>query len=207
MGTYLFMKPVLQAISSGRFFHRGFAGALRVVAVIVALAGLAGWVAGWKLISKLEATQIVGGVIFQLLFLVAVYMVVHTLLIRARDIADLGESDFTVIPIASILLKLIGEIYACFNVAIAVGGGIFIWFAGSDARYILRDVAPLAPSFGGASFAGGVLFMVGGVLGAFVALVFFYLLSELVVAVVDIAKNVKVTRQIAERYDKSNATA
>ena len=205
MKKYLFMRPALQLISQGKLFSRVFAIILRVLAILIAIAGLVGFVSGWRLASKLPAVGILGLIVFQLLFVVAIYMVVHTLFIRASEIAQLPEAEFTIIPIVSIFLRLIGEVYACFVSVIAVAGGIFIWFAGRNAWYLLKDIAPFIPfsGLGGTSFIGGIIFMVSGVLIAFFTLVFFYLLSELIVVLVDIAKNTKITRQITEQYDKT----
>lgn len=45
--------------------------------------------------------------------------------------------------------------------------------------------------FGGVSFTGGVIFIVSGLLLVFFELVFFYLLSEPTIVVVEIARNTK----------------
>jgi hypothetical protein len=150
------------------------------------------WITVWKSISEFSAEAIVGIIIFQLLFVIAVYMVVHILLIRAGNINALPDSEYTVIPIVSITLKLFGEIYASFVTVISVAGGILTWFIGSSAFYMIKKSAPLVPSYGsGEGFVGGLVFMVGGLFSAFVGLVLFYFLAEAVVVLVDIAKNIK----------------
>jgi len=209
MEKYLFMKSALGLISQGGFFSRVVAIGLRVIAVVVALAGLVIFVMAWKMVFQLPAAGVLGGIIYQLLFVVAIYMVVHTLIIRANDIARLQPAEFIVIPIASIFLKLMGEIYACLAGVFAVGAGILTWFAGEDSFYMLRNILPFIPflRFGGATFLGGLMVIVGGVLAAFFALMFFYLLSESIVVMVDLAKNTRITRQIAEQYDKARTIA
>ena len=133
-------------------------------------------------------------------------MVVHTIFIRAGDISALPDSDYTVIPIVSIALKLCGEIYACFSVVVAIAGGILIWFIGGNAFYFIRKSSPLyaGAGFGGynSDFLGGLMFMVGGWLVAFLVLVIFYFFAETVVVMADIAKNTKITREVAEQYIK-----
>jgi hypothetical protein len=201
---YFFMKSVLQLISQGEFFRNAFAVALRILAGVVIIVGLVGWISVWKFVARAPLEAILGIIIFQLLFVIAIYMVVHTLFIRARDIAELPDADFTVMPIASIALKLIGEIYACFATVISVGGGILIWFVGGSAFSLIRESTPFVPSFGGGQgFLAGLLFIASGLLVAFLVLVFFYFLAEAVVVMTDIAKNIKITRQIAEQYGRS----
>jgi hypothetical protein len=200
---YFFMTAVLQLISQGSFFRKAFAVVLRVLAAVVILAGFLGWISVWRVVSRASFEEVVGVVIFQLLFVVAIYMVAHTIFIRATDIAELPDADFTVIPIVSISLKLFGEVYACFAAIVSVAGGILMWFIGSSASYLLRGSAHLFPNLGGGvGFLGGLLFIAGGLLAAFFALVFFYFLSEAVVVLVDIAKNIKITRQIAEQQGR-----
>jgi hypothetical protein len=203
MEKYLFMKPVLQLISQGYFFRKAFAMFLRALAVVTVIAGLVAWVMVWKAISGQSASQILGVIIFQILFIVAVYMVVHALLIRAEDIAKLPEADYTVIPIVSISLKLCGEVYACFMAGISLAGGILIWFIGGNAFYFMRRATVFMPGYGyGSDFLGGLIFIVGGWLIAFFVLAVFYFLAEIVVVMADIAKNTKTTRQLAEKQSK-----
>lgn len=202
----LFMRWALQLISQGKLFRRVFAIALQVLAVVIGLAGVVVWIEVWKLVFELLATGILGGIIFQMLLAVTIYMVVHIFLVRAKDIAQLPESEFTVIPIVAIFLKLIGEVTACYAVFLAVAGGILLWFAGPSAGEILQVVAPFLSNFDDGSFVSGGLLMAVGVPVAFFNLVFFYLLSELVVVWVAIAKNTEVTRHIAEQYDKTKVT-
>jgi hypothetical protein len=203
MEKYLFMKPFLALISEGQFFRKAFAIVLQILAVVIAIAGLVSWIIGWKSISGYSAEATVGIIIYQLFFVIAVYMVIHSLLIRAADIKALPDTDYTVIPIVSICLKLAGEIYACFIVAMSIGGGLLIWFVESDAMYLIKKSAPFVPGFGGGQgFWGGLVFMFGGIFTAILALVIFYFLSEAVMVMADTAKNIKTTRQVAEKYNK-----
>jgi hypothetical protein len=68
---------------------------------------------------------------------------------------------------------------------------------------MIKGSAPFFPSYGsGEGFWGGLVFIAGGLLSAFVGLVFFYFLAEAVIVLVDIARNIKMTREIAEQYKK-----
>jgi hypothetical protein len=205
MEKYLFMEAVLEKISQGQFFRKAFAVALQVLAVVIVMAAIVAWITVWKSISGYSAEAIFGIIIFQLLFVIAVYMVVHILLIRAGNIKALPDSEYTVIPIVSITLKLSGEIYASFVTVISVAGGILTWFIGSSAFYMIKRSAPLPffSSYGsGERFWAGLVFMAGGLFSAFVGLVLFYFLAEAVVVLVDIAKNIKMTREVADQNKK-----
>jgi hypothetical protein len=203
MDSYLFMESVLQMIAQGSFFRKACAVVLQALAVVVSIAGLVMWMSVWRFAAQASFAALLGIVIFQVLFVVALYMVAHTLFIRARDIASLPEGEFFAIPIAAIVLKLIGEVYASFVAVMSVGGGILIWLMRGFAFSLVRKAAPLAPRLGdGVGFTGGLLFMGGGLFTAFVVLVFSYFLAEAVAMMADSARNIKITRQIAEQYDK-----
>jgi hypothetical protein len=203
MEKYLFMEAVLEKISQGHFFRKAYGVALQILTALVAIAALIAWITVWKSISDFSAEAIVGVIIFQLLFVIAVYMVIHILLIRAENIKALPDSDYTVIPIVSITLKLIGEIYASFVTVISVAGGILSWFIGSGAFYMVKRPGLLIPSYGsGEGFWGGLVFMAGGLFSAVIGLVLFYFLAEAVSVLFDIANNIKITREIADQYKK-----
>ena len=203
MEKYFFMKRVLVLISQGQFFRKAFAIALQILSAVIAIAGLVSWIGIWKSISGYSAEAIFGIIIFQLLFVIAIYMVIHTLLIRAGDINALPDADYTVIPIISICTKLAGEVYACFTTMISIGGAILLWFLGGNAIYLIKRSAPLVPGFGGGeSFWGGLVFMFGGLFTALFVLVVFYFLGEVIVVMSDSARNLKITRNIAEQYDR-----
>ncbi len=192
MEKYLFMKKVIDSISQGDFFRKAFAIFLRVLALVITITGIVAWVMIWKTMSGESFKMVAGIVIFQILFIFALYMVVHALLIRAGHIAELPESDYTVIPIASVFFKLCGEMYASFAAIMSLAGGVLIWFVGREAFYFIGKVSIFKYGFlSGSDFLGGLTFIVGGWLVAFFVLVIFYFLSEAVVVMTDIARNTK----------------
>lgn len=202
MKKYLFMRLVLQKLAEGRIFRLAFTIALRALAGVIILVGLVTWLTMWKLVLSLSGTGLLGGFLFQVLFCVAVYAVAHTVLIRASEIAQLPDSELTLLPIAMIIIRLIGEVWAAFGVVISVAGGILIWFAGGSAGALLNNLPWMVPSsVGGETFIGGVLLIVIGVLVSFFALTFFYWLAELLGLNVSIARNVERTRQLAEAQE------
>jgi hypothetical protein len=204
MDSYFFMGSVLQWIAQGRLFRKIFAAVLQALAVVISILGLVVWMSFWRVAAQAPFVALVGLIIFQLLFVVALYMVAHTLFIRARNIAELPEAEFYVIPIAAIALKLVGEVYASFVAVMSVAGGILIWFMRGYAYSLVMKATPLAPRVGtGEGFIGGLLFMGGGLLAAFVVLVICYFLAEAVVLMADSARNITRTREIAEKYDKN----
>jgi hypothetical protein len=157
-------------------------------------------------LKNAQPISLLGVIVFQLLFAVGIYAVVHTMFIRARNVLELPEGEFTIIPIASLLTKLTGEVVATSIAVIAVGGGILIWFLGPQAQGELPfGVLPFLDL--GASFVGGLASMVLGLLLAYGLLVFSYWISEAELVLVAIARNTEVTRRVAERYEQAEMPA
>lgn len=185
------MRGVLRRFTSGRFFKRTFSILLKVIAVLSVLFGLYLWVRAWGTISELGVGGIIGGLLFQLVALGVIYMVAHTLYIRADEISTLPESGYAVIPIGAVFFRLLGDLYACIQIPFAVAGGIMIWFGGRSAGFFLASFlpAPLLNLTGTSGFWPGLLIMILGAILAFLVLLFFYFLSESVRVTVDIAEN------------------
>ncbi len=205
MKNYLFMRSVLTFIGEGRLFTGIVAGALRVLAVLLSLGALIAWLQMWRTVFNMGYVAILGGLLFQVFFVVGVYMVVHTFWIRAADIQVVHAPEFTVIPILSILLKMLGEVYACISLALGVGGGVAALFG--DYLGIPGIGVPqslLYDLLGSRSpFIAAVLLAVGGAIAAVVWLFLFYVASEMLVALVDIARNTRTLRGIAERHEQT----
>lgn len=203
MGSVFFMRPVLTAVSQGKFFSRFISAILRIVGVIVAIAGLVSWFGAWALIFKFPFIAVIGGIIFQVAYAIAIYMVVHTLFIRATDIATLPEADYNVIPIIAVFFKLLGELFASFVVPITIGAGVMLWFAGGIAYQLFGSFMRHVPLPAGGIFLSGLLMMIVGAIIAFLVMMYFYCLAEFTIVFVDIARNTRATMKVAKQYDKS----
>lgn len=192
MDKVFFMKPFIENLSKKTVFTKTFATTLRVLAVISILAAVVIWILLWKFVFEIPSTGIAGGVIFQIFFLVGIYMAAHAAFLRAQEIAKLKTKEYTVVPVVSVFLKLLGEIYASLTAAVALGGGILIWFAGGYGLQLLEEVPKFIPQYGGGTtFLGGVIFLIGGLIFAFFTLIAFYFAAEFFMIVTDIALNTK----------------
>jgi len=131
-----------------------------------------------KLIFDLPASGILGGIVFQVFFVLAIYAVVHGLFIRARNVDALSGGEYNMFPLAAILVRAAGEAIAAFISLIAMGGGVYVWFTGKGVGTILTSPPNFMPLFGDTTFMGGIEFMVGGVLSAILVVVISYLAAE-----------------------------
>lgn len=193
-----FMQVALDWLAVPRHFNRLFAVTLRTVAVLVVPASLVAFFKAGKVIFNLPASGILGGILFQLFFAVAVYGVVHGLFIRARGVDRLPGGDYNIFPLAALIARAAGEAFAVFVGLVAIGGGMFVWFTGKGVSTILSPIPGFLPVFGDATFMGGIQFMVGGVLSAILVLGLAYLVAELLQWIADVASRQGESRRAAE---------
>ncbi len=202
MEKFLFARAFLNLASKGSFFRKIIAVALRVGAILIAIGGIVAFVQILNVVMKMPSSTILGGLIFELFLLVALYVVVHISWIRAGDIERLPESKFNVIPIVALLIKITGEIYSCAGAILAIGAGIFIWFAGQGTGFFLQQFLPISPFMTSSSqaFTAGLLVMVYGVIICFSILIFSYFTSELILLGAQIERNTYSILQVADQY-------
>jgi hypothetical protein len=135
---------------------------------------------------------IIGGLLFGLIFFVAILAIGQIFWYRADCVSALEESQYTVIPIVSILFRAAGEVYATLGASMAVGGCLFIWMARAYPNLLFRGLPDVMPSFSpNLTFLGGLSFL--GYVGvvSFLVLIFFYFLAESVVVMVDMASQIR----------------
>lgn len=177
---YLFMRPVLALLAQERFVRRATATTLKVGAALIILFSLALFFSAGRLLFDLPPNGILGAVLFEAFFVLAVYAAVHVLLIRARDIEDLVTNEYVALRMAPILVRALAEAYAGFVSLVAVGTGFFVWFTNMGVDKVLYPaVRALFPSMReNASFMGGIEFMLSGVFVAIGVLVLAYVAAE-----------------------------
>lgn len=193
-------RRVLHSLSEGKVIRSSIATILQIGAVLTLLGALVALVVILKYSFQMQSTgATIGGIILAVLIVAALFAVAQIYLFRAQSVRELGDSPFTVIPILSILFRAAGETYAVASLAWGVGGCLFIWLSGMNPMILLQNVGTFIPNFPGMAdtsaasspFLEGLIFLVGMVIAAFVSLVVFYALAELVVVIVDIAMNVR----------------
>ena len=175
------MAPFLDRLGQPTFLARLVAIILRVTAALIALLSLTIFFKVGKLTFELPTNRVLGGIFFEVLFVMAVYAAVHVLVIRARDIETLKSNDTYAISILALLVKMAGEAYGGFMLFMSLGGGLFVWFTNQHIGNILGPV--VRALFPGAnedpSFMGGIQLMATGVLISIGALVFAYAAAQM----------------------------
>lgn len=207
MKEYLLMPKVLEKIAERDFFTRTLAWSIRVFAVLFALGALVGWFQLWKQVFDMNGAAILGGVLFQVCFVIGAYMALHVLWIRANDVEQLVVDEYRVLPILPVMLRMQGEVLASLALTMGLGKGLLQLFV-DQTRLGDRTVSAipgigwehkfLVELFGGqggiSSFINAILHLLGGAVGAVVWLVMFYLLAEAVKLLLGMAADLRKNR-------------
>jgi len=192
MSPLLMIRPVLEALNDGKVVRRAVAITLRVVAGLTALGSIFLIIEGLKLSFDMPTEGTVGGLLLVVIFAASIFAVLQILFYRAGTIEGLGDSPFTVIPIVSVLLRAIGEIYAALSAAVSAGGCLFIWLAKADPLWLLGGLGAFLPTMSvEGTFLGGLLFLLYFLFLGFALLILFYFLAESTVVLADIARNIR----------------
>lgn len=194
MERYLFMKSLTASLEKEDFIKKVFSVYLTTIAIFTGMSGLVGFTIGLRDIFKMNTSGIIGGIIFEGLFVIGIYAVVHRLLIGSEKIKNISEKDSIFTRIGTQILKSLGEAYGIFASVMAIGGGIFIWFGGPGVRSantLFRVINHYYTFSGlrGETFVQGLSFMVRGVAYAFLISLGVFVVSELFIAIVNSSRS------------------
>jgi hypothetical protein len=205
MEKYLFMRSVLRLLAQERFLCRAVAAMLKLAAVLLVLLSLITFFMAGKLIFDLPANGILGGVLFEVFLVLAIYAAAHVLFIRGEQISALSPGPYVALRIAPLLTRGLGEAYAAYVGLLAVGGGVFVWFTNLSLLKVLSPVVhPLFPGVGDEpTFAGGIGFMLSGVASAAAVLLLAYMLADALLLLSRPAKAVEPVRHGADERFRS----
>jgi hypothetical protein len=188
---YFFMSTLLNRLGQPEFFCRVVAIALRITAALIVLLSLTVVFKVGKITFELTQNRVLGGILFEVFFVLAVYTAVHALVIRARDIELVKGLESYSISVLILLLRLAGEAYCGFVALLAIGGGVFVWFTSRSLADVLGPlVRALFPGVADDStFMGGIELMANGMLIGLGVLIVCYAASQALALLVRPARN------------------
>ncbi len=195
---------VIDALSNGKVIRTSVAVFLKVLGIVLFLGVAYVCVDVLKISFRLPTTpETIGGLLLTFLLIVAGYSTAQVFFYRANSVNQLSDGPFTIIPIVSILYKMVGEICATWLIALGLGGAIVLWIGGISPGAFLGEFGYLLPRISAEwTFAGGFLLLLYSSSLAFAVLVLAYLLSESTIVVVDIAMNLRHLRKSEDEKEK-----
>ena len=195
MPKLLPVPVLLRLISEGSLFKQIFTWLLRLWALFAVVAGIWISIGLWR--GGGSSTQAVfGQLVFQVALVLAIYLVAHLSWIRAQDVAAMPQTaGEVIIPLARLLLRLGGELYASLLAVLGTGGALMIWISSGEARMDTPELRLLLPGFGGDPFSAGLTLLLVGLLSAALGLLAGYLASELLGLLCAIESNTRGSKQ------------
>src|ERR1035438_7476527 len=117
MKIFAVLDPFFHALSDGKLIRLTVAWVLRILAVLIALIGLFGFLAlfrtGFKAsedgLGTRSAGVLIGCVLLAIFALAWGFLSAGIFTFRASSVEELGDSHFTVLSILSLLFRLNGE--------------------------------------------------------------------------------------------------
>lgn len=187
MDKFLVLKPLIQKTAESDFFKKCFLWFFRVLAALTFIGFIFVSVKLWGNVSStLPAEVIVIFVIAQLILLFMTFVIINIMLIRADDIAAIPQAtDYIVVPVFILILKMTGEILGSIFALVGIIFGIAMMVVKSDAGGL--SAIPMVNYFADAGIAA---IIVGPMYGLFM-LALFHAFAELLTVLVDIARNTK----------------
>lgn len=200
--SFFFMNAMLDLLNKGSLIRGIMAALFRLIGILIFIGvvylffdGIAHW------------PDFFYGILM-LLVLASSFLIAQAWFYHAKKIVSFEDSDYSVIPIVSNLFRALGETYAIFATAVAVGGMLMDWFSNyagmmyGFTRFLyflpLGDLLP----FGSGRFIGGLVFLLVLLITTYVILLITYFLAENILVLVDIAKNTKMMRE-GKREEKA----
>ncbi len=189
MEKFLLLKPVLSMISEGNFFTKVFCWVLRIFAALMLIGFIFGSYRLWYPLSfGFEAKIVAANIFLQVIFAGLAYGIINILWYRSVDIDALPQStDYIVIPVCVVFIKMVGEILGLVYVLGGLAAGLGIWIVGN----VPMGIPGLSLIGGGGGFAGGLSAIITGPILGFLLLSLFYLVAEQIGVFVDIARNTR----------------
>lgn len=181
------IEPVVDSLSRGPVLSRVLTVLFRVLAGVAVFLGLIISLAILgAVVNSLgnDAVQALGMLIALAVAVAYFFLAVKVLLYRAKCFPAHSGDVYPVISLSALVLKAAGELSALFASAWGLFAGISIWFAGDflPAIAFLDFIEAIE-----ISFFSGLLAVLAGQIYAVAALLFSYLLSELLRLLTDIA--------------------
>ena len=188
----MFFYPVLDALSDGRVIRRVVQGILKVSAWLMALMGILAVIGILKESFRAqESLPTVGGILFAIIVVASIACVFQIYYYRSRSIGELGQSEYTVIPIVSILCRLTGEVLATTFVSFAIGLCVMSWLGAPTTTPFAGGFGPTPMWRSENNFVMGLSFLGWFLFTAFAIILFFYFLAEAVIVLTDIARHIR----------------
>jgi hypothetical protein len=189
---------LMRALSDGRLFRHGFSLLIRLSAILLAIILVGESIEVWKQHQASPLTAVSTAVLagLQVLVILAAWLALHTLVVRARQARGIHDHQYTLLPLASLMLRLMGELAALCVLARSWMEGLLQVTDGPRLDTLVH--LPTMPSLTPDVLRDLMMqthtaweWLAIGPIAGFVVLAVAYLLAESITLLIDLSRNVR----------------
>jgi zinc-ribbon domain len=188
------LLPILRALGDARTIRKIMTLILQAFAIASLLIGVYFVVQFIRGMSQGGATteSTIAGILAILLLSAMCLAMAQIFWLRAGNVQNVPEGPYLLIPLASLFIRAMGEVYAAVYATMGLLGCLFLWITKAN------PWEAAAPGFlpvmtDQNAFLAGLLFLVRCSLGSGLALLIGYFIAEVVLAALDIVVHVRMT--------------
>jgi hypothetical protein len=188
------LLPILRALGDARIIRKIMTFILQAFAIASLLIGVYFIVQFIRGMSQGGATteSTIAGILAILLLSAMCLAMAQIFWLRAGNVQNVPEGPYLLIPLASLFIRAMGEVYAAVYATMGLLGCLFLWITKANPwEAFAPGFVPVMTDQN--AFLAGLLFLVRCSLGSGLALLIGYFIAEVVLAALDIVVHVRMT--------------
>jgi len=189
MEKILFFKAMIEKFTDGDFLKKLFSWLAKAIAIAALVYGLYRFVDQWSEIGEgMEA--VLSRIVYQALWLLLVYIVMHIWWMKGVKLSGLKDTDYVLIPTAVQYTRGFGEMVASYSIIMSVAQA-FIALLLNFTNNSLAEIPLVIHISTESSFLWSIILVANGVLVGIVLLGVYYLVAEILLVWLEIARNTR----------------
>jgi hypothetical protein len=189
MDKFLLLKSTIEKFTEGGFLKKLFSWLAKAIAIVVVVYGIYRFIDQWSGMGEgMEA--VLSKIIYQALWLLLVYVVMHIWWMKGMKLAGLKDTDYVLIPTAVHYVRGFGETVASYSIILSVAHA-FIALLINSTYNIVPDIPMVIHISTESSFLWSLILLANGVLVGIIMLGVYYLVAEILLVWLEIARNTR----------------
>lgn len=189
MEKLLFFKGMIEKYTEGGFLRKLFSWLAKAIGIVALIYGIYKFVDQWSGMGE-GAEAILSRVIYQILWLLLVYLVMHFWWMKGAILAKQKDTDYILIPTAVHYVRAVGETIAAYSIIISVAYTFMILMQNST-YFTVPDIMMLIQINTESAFLWAMTVLVNGIVVGILTLGAYYLAAEILLVLLEIARNTR----------------
>lgn len=189
MDKFLILKPTIEKFTEAGFLKKLFSWLAKAIAIVVLGYGIYRFVDNWQDMGNV-VEAVLSRIIYQALWLLLIYVVMHIWWMKGMKLSGLKDTDYILIPTAVHYIRGFGEMAASYSIIVSIA---YVFEALlTNSTYNMDPWIPmLIPVTTTSSFLWSIILLVNGVLVGIILLGVYYLVAEILLVWLEIARNTR----------------